>query len=113
MPRHARTGGGPWRLVRGLTLVVVWLCGLAAGFFAILSAAAKYTTCSRHATGLACRASGSGIGIAIVVAVILVVAIVTATTYARAQRGVVLVGAGGVAALIGCLVAARSLLGTA
>lgn len=99
--------------MRSATLVAVWLCGLAAGFFALLSGAAKYTTCSSHASGLACRASGSGLGFAIVVAVILVVAVATATTYGRDTRRVLVIGLVAIAALAGCLIAARSLLGTA
>jgi hypothetical protein len=90
---------------------LVWLCGLAAGFFSILAAAARYG-CGRNDSGLACRTSGSVLGILLVIAVITVVAAVTVMTHDRPARRVMIAGGVGFASLVACLVAAHGLLAT-
>jgi hypothetical protein len=98
--------------IRVGTVLLVWLCGLAAGFYGLLAAAARYG-CGVHQTGLACRGSGSLIGILIVIVVIAVVTAVTIVVPNRPPRGVLIAGGAGLAALVLCLVAARSVLATA
>jgi hypothetical protein len=93
------------------TVSIVWLCGLVAGFFGLLAAAARYG-CGSSDNGLACRGSGSVVGVLIVVAVIAVVTAVTVMTHDRPPRRVVAIGGIGLAALVFCFVAARALLGT-
>jgi hypothetical protein len=99
------------RNVRLATVAVVWLAGLAAGFFALLSAAAKYG-CGGSDDGLACHTSGSLLGVLLVVLVIAVVTAVTVLSDDRASRSVLILGAAGLAALLICFVAARMLLDT-
>jgi hypothetical protein len=99
-------------MVRGSALTLIWLGGLAAGFFAILSVAARFG-CSRSSHGLACRQSGSALGAALVVAVIAVVTTVTVVTYNRGARRVSIASALGALALVGCYLGAHALIGTA
>jgi hypothetical protein len=87
------------------------LSGLAAGFFGLLGAAARYG-CGANEAGLACRTSGSVVGALIVIAVISVVTAVTVMTHDRTPRSVLVIGTAGLAALVLCFIAARSLLGT-
>jgi len=87
------------------------LAGLAAGFFGLLGAAAKYG-CGGSDTGLACRTSGSVLGVLLIVVVIAVVTAVTVLSHARSPRDTVLIGATGLVALGLCFVAARMLLDT-
>lgn len=89
----------------------MWLCGLAAGFFGLLSAAARYG-CSDSDKGFACGTSGSLVGGLVVVAVIAVVTAVTVMTYDRPARRVLTVGGIGIVALAICFGAARGLLAT-
>ena len=89
MSRQAKVVDQPHRAIRLSAVALVWLGGLAAGFFALLSAAARYG-CGPEDDGFACQTSGSFVGILIVVA-----------------------AAVGLAALAVCLVAARSVLATA
>jgi hypothetical protein len=70
MARHVQARGG--RLAVLSAVGVLWLAGLGVGFYAILSAGARYG-CSKSDKGLACRSSGTALGVAIVVAVVLVV----------------------------------------
>jgi hypothetical protein len=100
------------RLVRGTALVVIWLGGLAAGFFAILSVAARFG-CSHSSHGLACKQSGSALGAGLIVAVIAVVTTVTVATHDRGPRRVATTAALGALALIGCYLGAHALIGTA
>ena len=90
---------------------MVWLGGLAAGFFGLLAAAARYG-CGASDNGLACRGSGSLLGILVVLAVVAVVTAVTVLSHERAPRHVLVLGAVGLIALMGCFMAARSLLDT-
>ena len=90
---------------------LVWLAGLVAGFFALLGAAAKYG-CASTDRGLGCRTSGSLLGALLVVVVIADVTAVTVVSFGRPPRSVLAVGAGGLAALVACFVAARMLLAT-
>ena len=112
MGRHARTPDSRVRLVRGSALVVIWLGGLTAGFFSILSVAARYG-CARSAHGLACRQSGSALGVVLIVAVIAVVTTVTIATHDRGLRRVSVTAGLGALALIGCYLGAHALIATA
>ena len=112
MGRHAKQPDNRLRLVRGGALTVVWLGGIAAGFFAILSVAARYG-CSRSAHGLACRQSGSALGIVIVAAVVAIVTAATVYTHGRSRRIVGIAAAVAVAMLVGCYYCAHALIATA
>jgi hypothetical protein len=92
-------------------VAVVWLAGLGAGFFALLGAAAKYG-CGGSDDGLACHTSGSLLGVLLVLIVIAVVTAVTVLSDDRAGRGMLLLGAAGLAALLVCFAASRMLLDT-
>jgi hypothetical protein len=109
--RHARAVDRRTRTVRVSTVAVVWICGLTAGFFALLSAAARYG-CGAGDKGLACRTSGSVVGILVVIAVIVVVTTVTVMSHDRPPRRLLTIGLTGVAVLTLCFLAARALLGT-
>jgi hypothetical protein len=111
--RHAKAVTGRSRLARASTLVLVWLGGLTAGFFALLSLAARYTGCSASAHGLACRPAGTAIGALIVIGVIATVTAATVLTHDRELRPVVTWGVLGVAALGAWYLAAHALLDTA
>ncbi|MDT4913974.1 MAG: hypothetical protein QOC66_3102 [Pseudonocardiales bacterium] len=89
----------------------MWVCGLAAGFFGLLAAAARYG-CGASDTGLACRTSGSVIGILVVIAVIIVVTTVTVLSDDQPPRRLMTIGGTGLAALLLCFLAARALLST-
>jgi FtsH-binding integral membrane protein len=110
--RHVKAPDNRLRLMRGSALALVWLGGLAAGFFAILSIAARYG-CGRSSHGLACRQSGSALGAALIAAVVAVVTAVTVVTHGRSTRGVWAAAAVGAVALIGCYLGARALIATA
>jgi hypothetical protein len=86
--------------------------GLAAGFFAILSAAARYS-CSQTAKGLACRPAGTALGTGLVIAVIATVSVVTVATHESGRRRLAIWTAAGVITLIGCYLASRALIDTA
>jgi hypothetical protein len=109
--RHARAVDRRTRTVRLSTVVVVWICGLAAGFFGLLSAAARYG-CGATDTGLACRTSGSVVGVLVVLAVIGVVTTVTVMSHDQPPRRLMTIGLAGLAALLLCFIAARALLAT-
>jgi hypothetical protein len=107
-PRSAR--GGATGLV---LLAVLWLCGLVAGFYAMLGAGAKLG-CGQNAHGLACRPVGSALGAAIVLGVVVIVTAVTiALQDARSRRSRALRLITGLALLVACLLGARALLATA
>lgn len=112
MSRHAKVVDRRLRAIRLSAVGVVWLGGLTAGFYSLLSAAAKYG-CGASDDGFACHGSGSVVGVLLVVAVIAIVTGVTVMTQDRAARGIVVVSGIGLAALVVCFVAARSLLATA
>jgi hypothetical protein len=97
------------RAIRRFTVSVIWLAGLAAGFFALLGAAAKYG-CTNGNNGFGCRTSGSVAGMLLVAAVIAVVIAATVLTHDRPRRRVLIVGAAGFAALAICFAAAQALL---
>lgn len=109
--RHAHSSDPSGRLARRYTLAIVWLAGLAAGFFAILASFAGYG-CSSNDNGLACRTSGTLVAVLVVVVVIAVVTAVTVFTYEREPRLIVLAGGGALLALVLCYFAARGLLST-
>lgn len=111
MPRHAEPVDARARSVRVATLLVIWLGGLAAGFFGLLGAVARYG-CSARDRGLACGGTGTFVGVLVILAVIAVVTLVTVLTYARPTRQTLLVGVGGAVGLALCYLAARGLLST-
>jgi hypothetical protein len=93
--------------------VLVWAGGLSAGFFALLSVAARYTSCSASAHGLACRPAGTAIGSSLVLGIIATVTAATVLTHDRGPGRSAAWGVLGVAALGACYLAAHALLGTA
>jgi hypothetical protein len=93
------------------TVTVVWLGGLAAGFFGLLGAAARYG-CGASDKGLACHGTGTTLGVIIVLAVVATVTAVTVLTHDREPRPVLAIGGAGLVALALCFVFARMLLGT-
>jgi hypothetical protein len=100
-------------VVRVTALAALWAAGLVVGFFAVLSAAAKFS-CSRTARGLACRPAGTVLAVGLVIAVILIVAAVTALAHdPRAHRRLIVLVTAGVVALGACYLGAQALLGTA
>lgn len=99
--------------MRICALVVVWIAGLAAGFFGLLSASAKYTTCGTHSKGLACGTTGTALGALLVVGIISTVSATTVLTHGKSPREVALWSAGGVGVLVICYYSAQALLGTA
>jgi hypothetical protein len=111
--RHAKAVSSRSRAARATALAVVWLGGLAAGFFALLSVSARYTTCSASAHGLACRPAGTAIGGTLVIGVIATVTAATVLTHDRGPGRSATWGLLGAAALIVCYLAAHALLGTA
>ena len=100
------------RAIRLSTVSVIWLGGLAAGFFGLLGATAKYG-CASGDNGFGCRTSGSIVGILIVVAVIAIVIAVTTLTVDRPRHRVLVVGLVGFGALAVCFALAQVLLATA
>lgn len=109
--RHAHTGDPRARRIRLATVLLVWLAGLAAGFFAILASFVRFG-CGDGDDGLACQNSGTALAIAVVVGVIAIVTVVTVLTYEREPRRIVITGVGGLIALAALFLAARSLLST-
>jgi hypothetical protein len=93
--------------------VLVWLGGLGAGSFALLSVGARYTGCSASAHGLACRPAGTAVGALIVVGVIATVTAATVLTHDRELRRIVGLGVLGVVLLGVWYLAAHALLDTA
>jgi hypothetical protein len=112
LARHTKLVDRRIRTIRLSTVAVVWLCGLGAGFYGLLSASARYG-CDAHDNGFACRNSGSVVGGLIVLTVIAVVAAVTVMTYDRPPRRVLTVGGIGIAVLVVCFAAAAWVLATA
>jgi hypothetical protein len=100
------------RAIRMSALVVVWIGGLMAGFYALLAAAARYG-CMSGDNGMACRTSGSITGLVLLGAVVATVTVVTLLTANRATRPALAIAGVGFAVLAGCLIAAHSLLSTA
>jgi hypothetical protein len=100
------------RAIRISTVSLIWACGLAAGFFGLLGAAARYS-CNAHESGFGCQTSGTIVGIVVLLAVIVVVASVTVLTYDRPARRVVTIGVVGFLVLVACFVVARVLVATA
>ena len=113
MGRHAKPVRGRSRLARLATLTLVWLGGLGAGFFALLSVGARYTGCSASARGLACRPAGTAIGGLIVLGVIATVTTATVLTHDRESGRIVGMGVLGVIVLGAWYLAAHALLDTA
>jgi hypothetical protein len=110
--RHAKQIDTRWRFARAFALTFIWLGGLAAGFFAILGAAARYS-CGPSAHGLACRPAGTAAGGGLIIAVIVVVTAVTVATHDSGHRRLVGWTVAGATALVGCYFGAHALIGTA
>lgn len=113
MGRHAKAVSSRSRYARAAALLVVWLGGLAAGFFGLLSTSAKFTTCGSNSKGLACSTPGTALGAFLVIGVIATVSATTVLTHDRPPRNVALTAVGGVVALVACYLGAHALLGTA
>lgn len=113
MGRHAKVVRDQSKYVRVGALALVWIVGLAAGFFALLSVAARFTGCSSSAHGLACRPAGTAIGALVVLGVIATVTAATVLTHDGERRRIVLCGVLGVAVLGVWYLAAHALLDTA
>lgn len=113
MGRHAKAPSVRARVARAGSLAVVWVGGLAAGFFALLSVAARYTTCTTSAPGLACRPAGTAIGGSLVIGVIATVTAATVLTHDRGPGRSATWGLLGAVALSACYFAAHALLDTA
>ena len=111
MARHAKVIDSQLRVIRLSTVAFVWLCGLAAGFYAALAAVAKYG-CESGDTSIGCKTSGSVLGIVLLVTIIAIVTVVTLTTANRPRRRVYIIAAVGVTGLAICTFAAASLLAT-
>jgi hypothetical protein len=109
--RHAAPVDGHARSTRLAVLAVVWVCGLVAGFFGLLGAAARYG-CSARDQGLACGNTGTFFGVLVIIAVIAVVTLVTVLTYGRRPRQLLLIGGLGMVGIALCYLAARGLLQT-
>jgi hypothetical protein len=92
-------------------LVVLWLAGLAAGFFAILSAAARFS-CGHTDQAIACRSTGTALGVVITLGVIAVVTVITVLTYDSSPRRILSWTALGILLLAGCYLCAQALLAT-
>ena len=92
---------------------MVWVGGLAAGFFALLSVAARHTVCGASSTGLACRPAGTAIGGALLVGIVAIVTTATVLTHDRGTRRVAGWSVLGVTALGACYLGAHALLDTA
>lgn len=107
-PRPGRDG----RLIRLGVLALVWLCGIAAGLFALLSAGARYTTCSAGSASLACTGSGTALGALLVVAVVAGVTVATLVSYGRERRTLLVIGGAALVLQLGLLLAAHALLAT-
>jgi len=110
--RGWRPGGWEARTIKRVVILGAGLAGLAAGLFALLGAAARFTTCSSRATSLACRSTGTSLGVVLVVCVIAIVTAATVLSYGRARRGVLTIGLVAVLVLVGLFFASRALLAT-
>ncbi len=112
MARHARSTSARWCLARGGALTLIWLGGLAAGFFAILGAASHYS-CAHNAHGLACRPAGPAVGVILVLAVIAIVTSVTVATHNSGERRLITWTVAGALGLLACYFGAHALISTA
>jgi hypothetical protein len=110
--RHARAASPRWRFARGTALAAIWLGGLAAGFFAILAAAARYS-CAPSAHGLACRSAGTAVSGGLIISVIAIVTVVTVATHDSDHRRLVAWTGAGVLGLIACYFGAHAVIATA
>jgi hypothetical protein len=111
LAKHPKAVDSRARTTRFVIVAVIWVCGLLAGFYGLLGAAARYG-CNANDDGFACRRSGSVVGVLITVAVVAIVAAVTLMTHGRSTRQLIAVGGFGLLALAFCFGAARILLAT-
>lgn len=112
MARHVRVASSRWRAARASALTLIWLVGLAAGFFAILAATARYS-CSPSAHGLACRSAGTAVSSLLIVGVIATVTAVTVATHDSGHRRLLGWTLSGALVLVACFVLARAVIATA
>jgi hypothetical protein len=110
--RHVRVPSSRWRAARAGALTVIWLAGLASGFFAILAAASRFS-CSPSAHGLACRPAGTAVSTVLVLGVIATVTSVTVATHDSGRRRLVGWTVGGAIMLALCFLLARAVIATA
>ena len=111
MARHAQRVPRSARYTSRGSIALIWLAGLLAGCYALLSVGARYG-CGSSQHGLGCRNAGSAIGVALVVGVIATVTAVTTLLHQRAPAHALLITVAGLVALAGCAVGAHALLGT-
>lgn len=113
MARHAQPADSSLLSIRAGSLVLLWVTGLVAGFFALLGSAAKYTTCTASSKGLACRPGGFALSIADLIAVIVVVTAATLLTHNQRAIRILAVTITALALLGVSLLGTRALLDTA
>jgi hypothetical protein len=115
--RHAHRPYAPARqsprALRWTAVAVVWAAGVAAGLFALLAGGSRFATCSAHATGLACRSTGTALAVLLLLAVVAVVSTATVLAVSRTPAHLVVLTVVALVLLAGCLIGARSLLATA
>ena len=111
MARHTQPANRGTRLVALAVVVVVWLCGLAAGFYALLGIAARYG-CGSNNHGLGCGNGGSAVGVALLIGVIASVTSVTVLVHGRSRLRILLIGVIGLFALAACALGSHALLNT-
>jgi hypothetical protein len=115
--RHAHRpyvpAGRAARPLRWLAVLLVWAAGVAAGLFTLLAGGSRFATCSAHATGLACRGTGTVLAVLLLIGIVAVVTTATVLAATRTPPQLAVVTVVAIAVLVGCLVGARSLLATA
>ena len=100
-------------VIAGLALIaLLWIGGLLAGFYSMLSTAARFG-CAHNDKALACRNAGSALSVALVVAVVAIVTAATLLVFDAQTWPARLVRLLGGLVLLGlCLLAARAILAT-
>ena len=111
MSRHARSIDRPTRAAALVTVLVTWAAGLAAGFYALLGVAARYS-CGTNRHGLGCGNGGTAVGVLLVLAVITTVTTVTILAHGRTPGRVAAIGVCGLVVLFACYFATHALLKT-
>jgi hypothetical protein len=104
----------PSRSARLWTIAAIWVLGLAAGFFAIVAATAKYG-CAAADDGPACTTAGSVFSLVLAAGVVVTVGVVTAILLSAAPgsgRRIRRATTTGLALLVLALAVAVTLVGT-
>lgn len=99
--------------MRWLAVLLVWAAGVAAGLFTLLAGGSRFATCSAHATGLACRGTGTALAALLLIAIIATVTSATVLAATRTPPQLAALTLLAIAVLVGLLFGARSLLATA